>query len=79
MYTYANEIWSPLSNNQLEFVNGGSLLDKVLGIGCIVVGVVAIVGAVVATVYCPATITVTWKLAATGVAAIVGGAKLLGY
>ncbi len=79
MYTYSSEIWSPLSDNQLEIVNGGSLLSTVLGVGSIVIGVVAIVGAVVATIYCPAAYPATGKLALAGVAAVVAGAKILGY
>ncbi len=79
MYLYANDIWSPLSDNQLDIVNGGSLLSTVLGVTSIVVGAVAIVGAVVATIYCPAAYPATAKLALAGVAAVVAGAKILGY
>lgn len=72
-------VWINLDDEQLSILNGGGLLDTLCGITCIVVGGAAIVGAIVATVYCPTAITETGKLAAAGVAAVVSGAKILGH
>ena len=60
-------------------IDGGGLLDTICGVTCIVVGGVAIVGAIAATIYCPSAIKATSKLALTGVAAVVSCAKILGY
>jgi len=72
-------IWFNLDNEQLMVIDGGGLLETVCGIACVAVGSVAIIGAVVATIYCPAAISETWKLGSAGVAAVVSGAKILGY
>lgn len=74
-----NMIWTPMESYELFDIYGGDTLQVVAGVACIVTGSVAVVGAVALTIYCPAAISETWKLATAGVAAVVSGAKILGY
>lgn len=72
-------ILTPMENEELFYIIGGTDLNTVAGVACIVVGGAAIVAAGAMTIYCPVAISETWKLAAAGVAAVVSGAKILGY
>lgn len=83
MYKCENANWLPMENIDLLDINGGSLLDTILGVGCLVVGGVAVVGAGVVGVYglVSGTIAVTGpaagELALAGTACLVAGAELL--